>query len=312
MPAHIYNDITEVFGKTPLVRLNKVTDGAGATVLAKLEFYNPSASVKDRLGVAIVDAAEKSGALKPGGTIVESTSGNTGIALAMVAAARGYKAILTMPETMSKERRMLLRAYGAELVLTPGADGMRGALAKAEEIVAETPGAILAKQFSNEANPAIHEATTGPEIWADTDGAVDIFVAGIGTGGTITGVGHYLKKQKPGVIVVAVEPAESPLLNGGEPGPHKIQGIGANFIPDILDRDVYDEVIDVNITQSVDMARRLAVEEGILAGISSGATVTAAVELAQRPENAGKTIVVIVASFGERYLSTVLYEHLAD
>ncbi|MDQ1552588.1 MAG: cysteine synthase [Actinomycetota bacterium] len=312
MPAHIYNDITEVFGKTPLVRLNKVTDGAGATVLAKLEFYNPSASVKDRLGVAIVDAAEKSGALKPGGTIVESTSGNTGIALAMVAAARGYKAILTMPETMSKERRMLLRAYGAELVLTPGADGMRGALAKAEEIVAETPGAILAKQFSNEANPAIHEATTGPEIWADTDGAVDIFVAGIGTGGTITGVGHYLKKQKPGVIVVAVEPAESPLLNGGEPGPHKIQGIGANFIPDILDREVYDEVIDVNITQSVDMARRLAVEEGILAGISSGATVTAAVELAQRPENAGKTIVVIVASFGERYLSTVLYEHLAD
>ena len=312
MPAHIYNDITEVFGKTPLVRLNKVTDGAGATVLAKLEFYNPSASVKDRLGVAIVDAAEKSGALKPGGTIVESTSGNTGIALAMVAAARGYKAILTMPETMSKERRMLLRAYGAELVLTPGADGMRGALARAEEIVAKTPGAILAKQFSNEANPAIHEATTGPEIWADTDGAVDIFVAGIGTGGTITGVGHYLKKQKPGVIVVAVEPEESPLLNGGEPGPHKIQGIGANFIPDILDRDVYDEVVDVNITQSVDMARRLAVEEGILAGISSGATVTAAVELAQRPENAGKTIVVIVASFGERYLSTVLYEHLAD
>ncbi len=312
MSAQIYNDITEIFGKTPLVRLNKVTDGAPATVLAKLEFYNPSASVKDRLGIAIVDAAEKSGALKPGGTIVESTSGNTGIALAMVAAARGYKAILTMPETMSKERRMLLRAYGAELVLTPGADGMRGALTKAEEIVAQTPGAVLAKQFSNEANPAIHEATTGPEIWADTDGAVDIFVAGIGTGGTITGAGHYLKKQKPGVIVVAVEPEESPLLNGGEPGPHKIQGIGANFIPEILDRKVYDEVIDVNITQSVDMARRLAVEEGILAGISSGATVTAAVELAKRPENAGKTIVVIVASFGERYLSTVLYEHLAD
>jgi cysteine synthase A len=312
MSAQIYNDITEIFGKTPLVRLNKVTDGAPATVLAKLEFYNPSASVKDRLGIAIVDAAEKSGALKAGGTIVESTSGNTGIAIAMVAAARGYKAILTMPETMSKERRMLLRAYGAELVLTPGADGMRGALAKAEEIVAVTPGAILAKQFSNEANPAIHEATTGPEIWADTDGAVDIFVAGIGTGGTITGAGHYLKRQKPGVIVVAVEPEESPLLNGGEPGPHKIQGIGANFIPEILDRTVYDEVIDVNITQSVDMARRLAVEEGILAGISSGATVTAAVELAKRPENAGKTIVVIVASFGERYLSTVLYEHLAD
>ncbi len=312
MAARIYNDITEVFGNTPLVRLNKVTDGASAIVLAKLEFYNPSASVKDRLGVAIVDAAEKSGALKPGGTIVESTSGNTGIALAMVAAARGYKAILTMPETMSKERRMLLRAFGAELVLTPGTEGMTGALAKAEEIVAQTPGAILAKQFSNEANPAIHEATTGPEIWQDTDGAVDIFVSGVGTGGTLTGVGHYLKKQKPGVKIIAVEPAESPILNGGTPGPHKIQGIGANFVPEVLDREVYDEVIDVNITQSVEMARRLAVEEGILAGISSGATVTAAVELAKRPENAGKTIVVIVASFGERYLSTVLYEHLAD
>jgi cysteine synthase len=312
MSAHIYNNITEVFGNTPLVRLNRVTDGAGATVLAKLEFYNPSASVKDRIGVAIVDAAEKSGALKPGGTIVESTSGNTGIALAMVAAARGYKAILTMPETMSKERRMLLRAYGAELILTPGAEGMTGALARAEEIVANTPGAVLARQFSNEANPAIHEATTGPEIWDDTDGAVDIFVAGIGTGGTITGAGHYLKKQKASLQVVAVEPEESPLLNGGAPGPHKIQGIGANFIPEILDREVYDEVIDVNIDQSVAMARRLAVEEGILAGISSGATVTAAVELAKRPENAGKTIVVIIASFGERYLSTVLYEHLAD
>jgi cysteine synthase A len=312
MPASIYNDITEVFGKTPLVRLNKVTDGAAATVLAKLEFYNPSASVKDRLGVAIVDAAEKSGELKPGGTIVESTSGNTGIAIAMVAAARGYKAILTMPDTMSKERRMLLRAYGAELVLTPGSEGMKGAVSRAEEIVANTPGAILAKQFANAANPAIHEATTGPEIWADTDGAVDIFVAGVGTGGTITGTGHYLRKQKPGVQIVAVEPEESPILNGGAPGPHKIQGIGANFVPEVLDREVYDEVIDVNITQSVAMARRLAVEEGILAGISSGATVTAAVELAKRPENAGKTIVVIVASFGERYLSTVLYENLAD
>ena len=312
MSSHVYNDITEVFGNTPLVRLNRVTDGAGATVLAKLEFYNPSASVKDRLGVAIIDAAEKSGALKPGGTIVESTSGNTGIALAMVAAARGYKAILTMPDTMSRERRMLLRAYGAELVLTPGADGMRGALGRAEEIVASTPGAVLAKQFANEANPAIHEATTGPEIWADTDGAVDIFVAGVGTGGTITGVGHYLRKQKPGVTIVAVEPEESAILNGGTPGPHKIQGIGANFVPEILDREVYDEVIDVNIAQSVEMARRLAVEEGILGGISSGATVTAAVELAKRPENAGKTIVVIVASFGERYLSTVLYEDLAD
>jgi cysteine synthase A len=312
MAAQVYNDITEIFGKTPLVKLNKVTDGAGATVLAKLEFYNPSASVKDRLGVAIVDAAEKSGALKPGGTIVESTSGNTGIALAMVAAARGYKAILTMPETMSRERRMLLRAYGAELILTPGSEGMKGAVNKAEEIVANTPGAILAKQFANAANPAIHEATTGPEVWDDTDGAVDIFVAGVGTGGTITGTGHYLKSKKPGIKVVAVEPEESPILNGGAPGPHKIQGIGANFVPEVLDREVYDEVIDVNITQSVAMARRLAVEEGILAGISSGATVTAAVELAKRPENAGKTIVVIVASFGERYLSTVLYEDLVD
>ena len=312
MAAHVYNDITEVFGKTPLVRLNKVTDGAGATVLAKLEFYNPSASVKDRLGVAIVDAAEKSGQLKPGGTIVESTSGNTGIAIAMVAAARGYKAIMTMPDSMSKERRMLLRAYGAELVLTPAADGIRGALAAAEEIVAKTPGAILAKQFSNEANPAIHEATTGPEVWNDTDGAIDIFVAGVGTGGTITGTGHYLKSKKPSVQIVAVEPEESPLLHGGSPAPHKIQGIGANFIPEILDRDVYDEVIDVNIDQSVAMARRLALQEGILGGISSGATVYAAVELAKRPENAGKTIVVIVASYGERYLSTVLYENLAD
>jgi len=308
----VYHDITQIFGKTPLVRLNKVTEGLGATVLAKLEFYNPSASVKDRLGIAIVDAAEKSGELKPGGTIVEGTSGNTGIALAMVGAARGYKVILTMPETMSKERRVLLRAYGAELVLTPGASGMKGAVEKAAEIVASTPGAVLARQFENEANPAIHRATTGPEIWNDTDGAVDIFVAGIGTGGTITGAGNYLKEQKADLKVVAVEPAESPILNGGAPGPHKIQGIGANFVPDVLDREVYDEVIDVNITQSVEMARRLAAEEGILGGISSGATVTAALELAGRPENAGKTIVVIVASYGERYLSTVLYEDLVD
>jgi cysteine synthase A len=310
--ARIYNDITEIFGKTPLVRLNSVTEGLGATVLAKLEFYNPSASVKDRLGVAIVNAAEKSGALTAGGTIVEGTSGNTGIALAMIGAARGYKVILTMPETMSQERKTLLRAYGAELVLTPGPLGMKGAVEAAAEIVEKTPGAVLAKQFANEANPAIHRATTGPEIWEDTDGDVDIFVSGIGTGGTITGAGNYLKEQKPGLKVVAVEPAESPILNGGSPGPHKIQGIGPNFVPDILDRDVYDEVIDVNITQSVEMARRLANEEGILAGISSGATVTAALELAGRPENAGKTIVVIVASYGERYLSTVLYENLAE
>jgi cysteine synthase A len=310
--ARIYNDITEIFGNTPLVKLNSVTKGLGATVLAKLEFYNPSASVKDRLGVAIVNAAEKSGELPPGGTIVEATSGNTGIALAMIGAARGYTVILTMPETMSKERRALLRGYGAEVVLTPGSEGMKGALAKAEELVAANPGSVLAKQFANEANPAIHRATTGPEIWNDTDGAVDIFVAGVGTGGTISGAGNYLKEQKPSLQVVAVEPAESPILNGGDPGPHKIQGIGPNFVPEILDRTVYDEVIDITIDQAVAMARRLSVEEGILAGISSGATVEAALQLAARPENAGKTIVVIVASYGERYLSTLLFEGLVD
>ncbi|MEV8252975.1 cysteine synthase A [Rhodoglobus sp. NPDC076762] len=312
MASRIYKNVTELVGNTPLVQLNSVTEGAGATVLAKLEFQNPSASVKDRIGVAIIDAAEKAGALKPGGTIVEGTSGNTGIALAMVGAARGYRVVLTMPESMSKERRMLLRAFGAELVLTPAGEGMRGAVEKAAEIVANTEGAVAAQQFANAANPAIHRATTGPEIWNDTDGTVDIFVAGIGTGGTITGAGGFLKEQNPEIKVVAVEPEESAILNGGAPGPHKIQGIGANFVPEILDRDVYDEVLDVNITQSVTMARRLAAEEGILAGISSGATVHAALELAKRPENAGKTIVVIVASFGERYLSTLLYEDLVD
>jgi cysteine synthase A len=308
--ARIYDDITQIYGGTPLVRLNAVTDGAAATVLAKLEFFNPSSSVKDRLGIAIVDAAEKSGELKPGGTIVEATSGNTGIALAMVGAARGYKVVLTMPETMSMERRQLLRAYGAEVVLTPGSGGIRASVEKAEELAASIPGAMLARQFENAANPAIHFATTGPEIWADTDGAVDIFVAGVGTGGTVSGTGDYLKQQKSSVQVVAVEPLESPLLNGGVAGPHKIQGIGANFIPAVLDREIYDEVIDVDIAQSVAMARRLGVEEGILGGISSGASVEAAVQLAKRPENAGKTIVVIIASFGERYLSTVLYEDL--
>ncbi|BDZ50739.1 cysteine synthase [Frondihabitans sucicola] len=310
MTGTIYDDITEAFGKTPLVRLNRVAEGLGATVLAKLEFYNPSASVKDRLGVAIVDAAEAAGVLKPGGTIVEGTSGNTGIALAAVGAARGYKVILTMPETMSNERKLLLRAYGAELVLTPGPAGMKGAVDEAARIVEATPGAVAALQFENEANPAIHYKTTGPEVWNDTDGAVDIFVSGIGTGGTITGTGRYLKEQKPEVKVVGVEPAESPILNGGAPGPHKIAGIGANFVPAILDREIYDEIIDVDIATSVRVARRLATEEGILAGISSGATVHAALELAGRPENAGKTIVVIVASYGERYLSTVLYEDL--
>ena len=310
--AQVFDNITEVFGRTPLVRLNRVTDGAAATVLAKLEFYNPSASVKDRLGVGTVDAAEASGELQPGGTIVEGTSGNTGIALAMIGAARGYRVVIAMPETMSKERRALLRAYGAELVLTPGGEGMKGAVARAEQIAAETPGAVLAKQFENVANVEIHRRTTAEEVWNDTDGDVDIFVSGIGTGGTISGVGQVLKERKPEVRIVGVEPAESPILNGGQPGPHKIQGIGANFVPEILDREVYDEIIDVNIDQAVATARRLGIEEGILGGISSGATVYAGVELAKRPENAGKTIVVIVASYGERYLSTVLYEGLLD
>ena len=306
----VYGNITEAFGNTPLVRLNKVTGDAGATVLAKLEFYNPTSSVKDRLAIAIVDAAEASGELTPGGTIVEATSGNTGIALAMVAAARGYRAILTMPETMSTERRMLLRAFGAELILTPGSEGMTGAVKTAEEVATELPGAVLAQQFANPANPEIHRRTTAEEIWRDTDGAVDVFVAGVGTGGTLTGTGQALKKKKPGIKVVGVEPMESPLLNGGAAGPHKIQGIGANFIPEILDREVYDEVADVTAEQAVTMARRLGAEEGILGGISSGATAHAAVELAHRPEFAGATIVVILASFGERYLSTVLYEGL--
>ena len=309
--ARTYASITEAFGRTPLVRLNRVTAGIDATVYAKLEFYNPSASVKDRLAIAIVDAAERSGALQPGGTIIEGTSGNTGIGLAMVGAARGYRVVLTMPESMSLERRTILRAYGAELVLTPPGEGMKGAVARAEQLADERPGAVLAKQFENEANPAVHFATTGPEVWEDTDGAVDVFVAGVGTGGTITGAGRYLKERKPGLQVIAVEPKESPILNGGQPGPHKIQGIGANFVPPVLDRGIYDEVVDVDIAQSVAMARRLGAEEGILGGISSGTTVHAALEVARRPEHAGETFVVIVASFGERYLSTVLYEDLA-
>ncbi|MEO7754732.1 MAG: cysteine synthase A [Terracoccus sp.] len=309
MPIH--DDVTKLVGNTPLVRLNTVTDGARATVAAKLEFYNPASSVKDRIGVAIVDAAEASGQLQPGGTIIEATSGNTGIAIAMVGAARGYKVVLTMPESMSKERRALLRAFGAELVLTDPSTGMKGAVAKADEIAAER-GGVLARQFANEANPAIHRATTAQEIWNDTDGAVDIVVAGIGTGGTITGVGQALKEKNPAISIIAVEPAESPILNGGQPGPHKIQGIGANFIPEILDTEIYDEVIDVDAATSVAWARRCATEEGLLVGLSSGAAVYAAVQVAQRPENAGKTIVVIIPSFGERYLSTILFEGLVD
>ena len=309
--ARTYANITEAFGNTPLVRLNRVTDGAGAEVYAKLEFYNPAGSVKDRIGIAIVDAAEKSGALQPGGTIVEGTSGNTGIALAFVGAARGYRVILTMPETMSIERRKLLAAYGAEIVLTEGPLGMKGAVEKAKEIVANTPGAILANQFGNEANPAVHRATTGPEIWNDTDGQVDILVSGIGTGGTITGAGGYLKEQNPGIKIIAVEPIDSPILSGGQPGPHKIQGLGANFVPEILDTDIYDEVIDVTLADSIATARALGTDEGILAGISGGAAVWAAGEVAKRPENAGKKIVVVVPDFGERYFSTVLFEDLA-
>jgi cysteine synthase len=309
--VRIYDDVTTLVGNTPLVRLNRITDGAGATVLAKLEFYNPANSVKDRIGVAMIDAAEQSGQLQPGGSIVEATSGNTGIALAMVGAARGYQVILTMPETMSKERRALLRAFGAELVLTPGSEGMKGAVARAEQIGAER-GAVQVKQFANPANPEVHRRTTAEEIWNDTDGTVDIVVAGIGTGGTITGVGQVLKERKPEVKMVAVEPAESPILNGGQPGPHKIQGLGANFVPDILDREIYDEVIDVDAETSVKWARRAAAEEGLLVGISSGTALKAAVDVAQRPENAGKTIVVVIPSFGERYLSTILYSDLMD
>ena len=310
--ARIYDDVTTLVGNTPLVRLNRVTGTGGAEVVAKLEFYNPASSVKDRIGVAIVDAAERSGALPAGGTIVEATSGNTGIALAMVGAARGYDVVLTMPESMSKERRALLRAFGAELILTPAGEGMKGAVTAAEKVAAERPGAVLARQFANEANPAIHRATTAEEIWADTDGRVDILVAGIGTGGTITGTGQALKEKKPGVQVVGVEPAESPILNGGAPGPHKIQGIGANFVPEILDTEVYDEIIDVDAETSAEVARRTAREEGLLVGFSSGAAIHAATQLAHRPENAGKLIVVIVPSFGERYLSSVLYADLMD
>ena len=306
----VYSNVTELIGRTPLVKLNRIA-GGNATVIAKLEFYNPANSVKDRIGAAIIEAAEASGELKPGGTIVEGTSGNTGIALAMVGAAKGYKVVLAMPETMSLERRALLRAYGAELVLTPGPLGMKGAVAKAEEI-AEERGGVLARQFANPANLAVHRRTTAEEIWADTDGKVDIFVAGVGTGGTVSGVGQVLKEHKPEVKIIAVEPAESPILSGGQPGPHKIQGLGANFVPEILDRDAIDEVITRNIDQSIEFARAAATQEGLLVGISSGAALSAAVEVANRPENAGKTIVAVLPDFGERYLSTVLFEGLVD
>lgn len=306
----IYNDVTEIVGGTPLVRLNQLDKGLPGNVAVKLEFYNPANSVKDRIGKAIVDAAEASGQLKPGGTIVEGTSGNTGIALAMVGAARGYKVILTMPETMSTERRVMLRAYGAEIVLTPGADGMRGAVDKAQEIVDTTENAVLASQFANPANPKVHYETTGPEIWNDTDGAVDVFVAGIGTGGTISGAGKYLKEQKPEVRLVAVEPSDSPLLTEGKAGPHKIQGLGANFVPDVLDREIYDDVYDVTVEDSVQYARELGSKEGILGGISTGAIIWAALQEAAKEENRDKLIVAVVCDYGERYVSTILYEDI--
>jgi len=308
--AEIVNSIVDAIGQTPLVRLNRLDAGLPGNVAVKLEFYNPAGSVKDRIGRAIIDAAEEAGALKPGGTIVEGTSGNTGIALAMVGAARGYNVILTMPETMSAERRVLLRAYGAKIVLTPGTDGMRGAVEKAQEIVATTDNAILASQFSNEANPAIHYKTTGPEIWDATDGKVDIFVSGIGTGGTISGAGKYLKEKNPNLQIVAVEPQDSPLLSEGRVGPHKIQGLGANFVPDTLDREIYDSVIAVSGEEAIRTSRALATQEGILGGISSGAAVYAALEEAKKSENKDKLIVAVVPDFGERYISTVLYEDI--
>ena len=306
-----FESILGTVGNTPVVRINRLAP-AGVNLYVKIDAFNPLGSVKDRLALGVIEAAEKSGELKPGGTIVEATSGNTGIALAMVGAARGYDVVLTMPETMSKERRTLLRAYGAELVLTPGPGGMKGAVDEAEKIAAEREGAVLARQFANQANVEIHRRTTAEEIWNDTDGAVDAVVAGIGTGGTITGVGQVLKERKPEVFLLAVEPKESPILNGGQPGPHKIQGIGANFVPEILDTEIYDEVADVDIDTAVTWARRAATEEGLLVGLSSGAALSAAVELAKRPEFDGRTIVVIIPSFGERYLSTVLFEGLVD
>ncbi|MFW9611015.1 MAG: cysteine synthase A [Fluviibacter sp.] len=308
----IANDITALIGNTPLVRINRLTDGAKATVVAKLEYFNPSHSVKDRIGVAMVDAAEKAGLIKSDTVIVEPTSGNTGIALAFVCAARGYKLVLTMPETMSKERRALLRAYGAELILTPGPEGMGGAIKKAEELVAANSNYFMPQQFKNPANPEIHRNTTAEELWRDTDGQIDIVVAGVGTGGTITGIAEVLKARKPGFKAIAVEPDASPVLSGGQKGPHPIQGIGAGFVPDVLNTSIIDEVIRVKNDDAFATAQRAAKEEGLLVGISSGAALWAALEVAKRPENADKLIAVVIPSFGERYLSTALFAGLTD
>jgi cysteine synthase A len=306
--VNIADDITSLIGGTPLVRLRALSERSGATIVGKLESFNPGGSVKDRIGLAMIDAAERDGTIGPGRTtVVEPTSGNTGIALAMMAAARGYRLILTMPETFSVERRNLLRAYGAELVLTPGPEGMRGAIARAGELVAEIPDSFMPQQFENPANPAVHRATTAEEIWHDTDGAVDVFVAGVGTGGTVTGVGQVLKERKPGVKVYAVEPLESAVLSGGPPGPHRIQGIGAGFVPPVLDTGVYDEVVKVPGDKAFETARALAAGEGILVGISAGANAFAAGELGARPENRGKLVVTVLCDTGERYLSTPLF-----